>query len=190
MLASELATPFTIVWKTLAEEEAVFEVIAEVVATTPLTVEVIVLPEVVAVLVTARPAIEVVAITPLMLVVRIPVEVAKEVVALVIMEEVATELLPTVEVRVLPDTLRVLLVFRLVTARFVPVALVKSRLVMVEVMELRMFEKKLLEVALVVTRLVVVALLKIGLDVKVYVTCPFVLVATVRLLLVDEARKE
>lgn len=49
MLASELATPFTIVWKKLAEEEAVLEVMAEVVAEIPLTVEVIVLPEVVAV---------------------------------------------------------------------------------------------------------------------------------------------
>ena len=53
---------------------------------------------------------------------------------------------------------------------------------------LNVFVKKLVEVPFVVTRLVIVALLNTGLSVNIYVTFPSVVVATVRLELVDEAR--
>lgn len=85
-----------------------------------------------------------------------------------------------------------------VTARLIPVALPKRRLEIEAVIADRRLENKLVEVALVsvafvpvrlvVARLVVVALLKIGLEVKEYVTLPRVSVATVRLALVLEAK--
>jgi hypothetical protein len=71
---------------------------------------------------------------------------------------------PMLEVKVFTEEERVLEVERLVTLRLVAVALV-------------------------VMRLVVVAFPNIGLVVKLYITCPLVDVATVRLLLVDEAMK-
>jgi hypothetical protein len=65
---------------------------------------------------------------------------------------------PRLEVMVFPVLLRVLEVLRLVIARLVPVAFVKSRLEMVEVRKLAIEEKRLVEVALLVLRLVIKAL--------------------------------
>lgn len=111
---------------------------------------------------------------------------------------------PTLEVKVLPDNDRVLFVFKLVIVAvvatkllivavpvaviFVPVALPNNNSVKNEVIALNVFVKKLVEVPFVVTRLVIVALLNTGLSVNIYVTFPSVVVATVRLELVDEAR--
>ena len=83
---------------------------------------------------------------------------------------------PRLEVRVLPVLLRVLEALRLVTVRFVPVALVNNRFEIVEVMKFEIVEKRLVEVALVEVKFP-----KIGLSDNIYVTLPSVVVATVRL---------
>ena len=99
--------------------------------------------------------------TPLIIVSRELAEV--EAVLELMIVEVPTDP-PTLEVSVLAEELRMLDVFKLVTDKFVLVPLV-------------------------ITALVTVALPNIGLSVNMYVTCPPVVVATVRLLLVEEARK-
>ena len=63
---------------------------------------------------------------------------------------------PKFEVKVLVLEVKVLVVFRLTTAKLVPVAFVKKILEMVAVMAFNIFENKLVLVLFVLTRLVVV----------------------------------
>ena len=76
---------------------------------------------------------------------------------------------PKFEVKVLVLEVKVLVVFRLTTAKLVPVAFVKKRLVMVPVSALSISEKKLVEVLFVVSRLVPVAFVNIRLLVLAFV---------------------
>jgi hypothetical protein len=111
--------------------------------------------------------------TPFMMVAKVLLVVASVLLFMILVLAIEP---PRLEVRVLPVLLRVLEVFRLVTVRFVPVAFVKRRFEIVEVMKEEMVEKRLVEVALVEVKL-----LKIGLSDNIYVTLPSVVVATVRL---------
>ena len=86
---------------------------------------------------------------------------------------------PTLLVNVFKELERELFVNKLVTLRFVPVALVNNKSVIVEVIDFNIFVKKL----------VVVALVNITLSLNAYFTSPLLVVDTVKLELVDEARK-
>jgi hypothetical protein len=125
----------------------------------------------------------VVEMTPFTLVVITPVEVAKVTALFEIIVLVPTDP-PTLLVNILDKLERVLLVFKLVAVKLVvtklvPVALVNNRSVIVEVKALKRFVK----------RLVVVALENVTLSLSAYLTSPAVVVETVRLLLVELAKK-
>lgn len=127
-------------------------------------------------------------ITPLILVVMIPVEVAKvtelfEIIVLVPIDP------PTLLVNILPALVNVLLVFKLFTDRFVAAPLVTNKFVPVALLNNRLEILALSVDNIFVKKLVVVALLNITLSLKVYFTSPDDVVDTVKLLLVEEAKK-
>ena len=83
--------------------------------------------------------------TPFMMVEKVLLVVASVLLFMIVVVAIDP---PRLEVRVLLVLLRVLEVLRLVTVRFVPVALVNSRFEIVEVMKFEIVEKRLVEVAL------------------------------------------
>ena len=109
---------------------------------------------------------------------------AEELATLVLITVVVAMDPPMLDVNVLDELVSVLLVLRLVTDRLVVVALEANKLLLLELVKVELTPDKFVMYALVI-----VAFPNIGLSVNMYVTLPAVSVATVRLELVEDARK-
>ena len=83
-----------------------------------------------------------------------------------------------------------LLATKLVVFVVEAVIFVANRFVKYPVIAVKIFEKKFVEEAFVVLRFVIVEDEKVGAEDNVYSTCPLVVVETIRLLLVDDAKNE